>query len=281
MNVTTEREKSGELEPLRDLALCRGVLYGTFSLALLYPTSETLTELQSEKTRLATLQAALLLDASVPNGEPESADPADPDPPTGLATRVDDWIKTFAPLTLDLLQTAHGRLFAHTARGLVCPYETEHGQDGLFQQPRQLARIAGFYQAFGLTVRRAGRERADHASCELEFLKFLAYKEAYACESQNDAMLEETRKATRLFLKEHLGRFGRTFARTLTQHDADGFFGRLGETLFDFVTFECRRLAVQPGPSRLRLRSAEDEGIPMACGGGSELVQLEASDSEE
>lgn len=281
MNVTTKREPSGEIERLRDLALCRGTVYGTLSLALLYPTVETLTELQSRKTRVATLQAALLLDAGASGREPESADPADPDAPARLATRVDDWVRTFAPLTLDRLQTAHGHLFAHTARGLVCPYETEYGQDGHFQQPRQLARIAGFYQAFGLTVRRAGRERADHVSCELEFLKFLACKEAHACESQNDAMLAETRKATRLFLREHLGRFGRTFAHTLTRYAADGFFGRLGEALFDFVTFECRRLAVQPGPSRLRLRSAEDDGVPMACGGASELVQLESSDSEE
>ena len=166
------------------------------------------------------------------------------------------------------------KLFGHTARGTVCPYETEYGQEGLFEQPRQLATIMGYYQAFGLTTRTEERERADHAGCELEFLDFLCRKEAYAIESGDEAMRSETRKAQRLFLKDHLGRFGRAFARLLREQEPDGFFGGLGDLLFAFLTWEYGRFRIEPGAVVLPLRSAEDDAVPMACGGQQDLIQL-------
>ena len=260
---------------LRDEALCRSVLYGAISLAFHPPTLETLDELRSEKARLALPQAAALLGSGqrLGNWEPVASE-AD-ETSIDLAARMDDWMQTFQPLTLERLISAYGHLFGHTAKGLICPYEAEYGQEGLFQQPRHIARVAGFYQAFGLKTRDAERERADHISCELEFLDFLSRKEAFALERGEIETLEETKKAIRLFLRDHLARFGRAFSCLLREQDPEGFFGKLGDLLFDFVTFECWRLRIQPGPPVLRLRSAEPDNVPMACEGESDLVQLE------
>ena len=115
--------------------------------------------------------------------------------------------------SLPSLIAAYQRLFGHTARGAVSPYETEYGNESLFQQPQEMGDLAGFYRAFGLRLNVAERERLDHISCECEFMLFLALKEAYALEHADTAMGEETSKAVRLFLRDHLGRFGPTFAK--------------------------------------------------------------------
>jgi DMSO reductase family type II enzyme chaperone len=260
----------------RDDALCRSVLYGALSLALHYPTAETCDKLLSPDAAPALRQAASILSARRPHGS-APADGLQRDFSSDLVRRIDDWIATFQSLKRDRLLVTYGRLFGHTARSPVCPYETEYGQEALFQQPRQLAEIRGFYEAFGLTPHRQERERADHASCELEFLDFLSRKEGFAIESIDKAMLEETRKAIRLFLRDHLGRFGLAFARTLGEQDPGGFFGKLGDLLHEFVVLECRRLDLEPGPCVLHLRSAEEDKVPMACGEAPEpeLVQLE------
>ena len=268
-------EQLSLMKQRRDEALCRSVLYGALSLGFHPPSQESVEALCSEEARLALADAAsLLMDGASKASETlESAEPGEEN--ENLAARVNEWVLTFPSLTLEGWLLAHGRLFGHTARGIVCPYETEYGQDGLFEQPRQLATIMGFYRAFGLTTRDAERERADHVSCELEFLDFLCRKDAYALEAGDDTTQSETRKAQRLFLKDHLGRYGRAFARVLQEHDPDGFFGKLGDVLFDFLTLECRRLRVVPGASLVQLRSSEDDNVPMACGGQQDLVQLQ------
>ena len=207
--------------------------------------------------------------AKKPQAEPGAAEAVD------LAARMEEWLRTFETLTLDQWLSSHGQLFGHTARGVVCPYEAEYGQEGLFEQPRRLAKIMGFYSAFGLAPRENERERPDHLSCELEFLDFLSRKEALALELGDEPTRSETHKALRLFLKDHAGRVGPGFARALQEKEPQGFYGRLGDVLFDFLAMECRRVKVQAGPVLLRLRSAEDDNVPMACGGESELIQLQ------
>ncbi len=174
------------------------------------------------------------------------------------------------------------RLFGHTARGAVPPYGAEYGSDTLFQQPQRLADLAGFYAAFGMRVDPVEHERVDHVRCQLEFLAFLARKEAYEIEHQvapearqrtaEDDWRDEIRKAERLFLREHLGRFAPAFGERLRREDPDGFYGVLGGLLRGFVEAECRRLGAAAGPDNLVLRPNEDDGAPMLCGGGTESL---------
>jgi TorA maturation chaperone TorD len=102
-------------------------------------------------------------------------------------------------------------------------------------------------------------------SSECEFLLVLGRKEAYAIERDDPAMLEETRRATRLFLRDHLGRWAPAFGRKLAQADRDGFYGALGDLCHAFVTHECARLGVTAGPEFLRLRAPLPADAPMAC----------------
>ena len=259
LDAALEREQFDE-------AICRSVLYGILSLGLHVPDSASVERLRGTDTQQALLDAAEFLQPRYAVLAPESCAQTARDSEVALVTRLHELADYLPQLDPAALHASYGRLFGHTARGAVCPYEAEHGQDGLFQQPQLLADISGFYEAFGLAGSDSTRERPDHMSCELEFLEFLSRKEAWAIQACDSTTRAVTHEALRLFLKDHLGRFARAFGLMLARSDPQGFYGSLGDLLFDFVTLECVRLRVAHGPAVLRLRSAVDDDVPMQCG---------------
>ncbi len=247
-----------------DLALCRSVLYEALALGFLAPTVETISRLASSEGVEALADAAAVLDEAWS---------------TDLAQCIHRLTVSPIPPPLDTLELWFRKLFGHTARGLVPPYETEYGEDSLFLPLQEMSDLAGFCHAFGLGLRPSEHERIDHIACEGEFMLFLARKKAYALVTDNATMLEETRRATRLFLKDHLGGWAPAFGRRLAREDRGGFYGALGGLLTAFVTHECARVGVPAGPELLHLRSTSLGDAPMACGSGDELLQIESSAS--
>ncbi len=245
-----------------DEALARSVVYHAIALAL-RPAAEGATrDLVGPAGRVAVREAATLLDARGSSaGALRPAAERLGDRAGGAAERRD----------------AHARLFGHS-RGLVCPFETEYGAGDAFRQPQELADIAGTYLAFGLEPAPGADERVDHAACECEFMGFLARKEAFVLSSVGTSDepgevgegLATVRRAARGFLRDHVGRFGRTFASLLMKEDPDGFHGALGAVLFRFLTEECRRVGLPPGPPCLELRPPVPDDTPMACGRADE-----------
>ncbi len=247
-----------------DLALCRSILYEALALGFRPPTAETVERLVSPNSVNALADAVAVLDYAWD---------------THLASLIHRFTGSPLPPSLESHEVSHRRLFGHTARGGVPPYETEYGEDSLFQPPQEMSDLAGFYQAFGLALRPSEHERNDHISCECEFVLFLARKEAYALVQNDASMLEETRRATRLFLRHHLGRWAPAFGRRLARRDPGGFYGGLGELLVAFVAKECAQVGVPAGPELLRLRSTSLGDVPMACGPADELLQIDSSSS--
>jgi DMSO reductase family type II enzyme chaperone len=234
-----------------DLALCRSALWEALALGLGPPTEAVVARLATPAGARALAAAAAMLDADAP----------------GLASAAGALGRTRAPRLADL-RLAHGRLFGHTARGRVTPYETEYGEDSTWAPQREMSDLAAFFRAFGLVPRAGARERADHVACECEFMLVLARKEAHALETGDAAMGEATRRAARAFLRDHLGRWAPALGARLAREDPGGLHGALGHLLEAFVTAECRRLGVAPGPELLPLRSSEPDAVPMGCGGG-------------
>jgi TorA maturation chaperone TorD len=164
----------------------------------------------------------------------------------------------------------HDRIFGHSLRGLVCPYETEYGRLEVWQQAHELSQLAGFYGAFGLRI--GVKERLDHIACEVEFLELLSLKEAWARDRGDDEQADVTRTATRSFLRDHLGRFGPAFARSLVSAAPHDFHGRVGALLAALLEHECTRLGVPLGSPLLEVRAFVEDPVPMACGtGGAEV----------
>jgi TorA maturation chaperone TorD len=200
---------------------------------------------------------------------------ASPDAAEALAEAAVAFDRTLAPYALALavrdadrgrLADAHRRLFGHTARGEVPAYETEYGNEALFQQPQELSDLAGFAAAFGLALRAEVHERIDHVSCECELLALLAYKEAYALNSGDPAMCEVAARASALFLRDHLGRLAPTFARRVAAADSTGFYRAVAALLLAVVARDCRRLGVPLGAEGLGLRPDPTAvAAPMGC----------------
>lgn len=249
-----------------DLALCRATLYSALALGFRAPSEEAITRLVSEEENTAALvEAAVLLD---------------PEQKSYLVSLISGLCQA-GKVGMESLSLSYRSLFGHTARGNTPPYETEYGHEALFQQPQELSDIMGFYHAFGLALKDGRHERPDHISCECEFLSFLSLKEAYALEYNEPEMLAETCKAQKLFLRDHLGRFVPTFAKTVRQHDHGGFYSKLAELSLELVSIESLRFDVPLGAMNLSLRPADDDGVPMACGSGTECAVVPGACSSE
>jgi TorA maturation chaperone TorD len=238
-----------------DLHLCRAALYTALALGFRPPTPETIERLTEPVAADALADAAGVLDGKWGTSDLGDAAAALARPGVEVAQLAADY----------------RHLFGHTARGEVPAYETEYGDEALFQQPQELGDLAGFMQAFGLTLRPEAHERIDHVSCECEFLAFLACKHVYAVSHGDDAMLEATTRATRLFLRDHVARFAPAFARRLMRADPRGVYGALARLLLILVLTDCQRAGIAAGPEGLGLRP--DPAIcaaPMGCGMGAE-----------
>lgn len=259
---------AARLEAAIDVALARSVVYHAVALGLRMPAGAGPPRFGPADRAAIREAAALLSGSGLPAAEP-------------LLPAVERFCDRAASPGDRL--AAHARLFGHS-RGLVCPFETEYGAGGAFRQPQELADIAGTYLAFGLKPQEGGDERVDHAACECEFMDFLARKEAFRLgslrrgEDQDEARdgLATVQGAARGFLRDHVGRFGRAFASLLMKEDPDGFHGALGAVLFRFLTLECQRFEIPPGPPSLELRPPAADETPMACGRtDDELIQIQ------
>lgn len=243
------------------------LLYGSLARALFRPDANLVRLFRRSQARRGVLDACGLLE------DLQGLESPDWD---NLTVSCRAWADSFARLTLKSMRASYDRLFGHTVRGPVSPYETEYGNQALFQQPQQLASLQGLYRIFGLRVRPQEKERADHISCQLEFMEFLYHKYESAWNREDREMAEQTWWAGRVFLKEHLGRFGRAFSRQLQDHDPEGFYGKAGGLLFQLLTVDCRSRGLAPGPEVLRLVAPAEDRVPMACGSDPDLVPLES-----
>ncbi len=260
-----------------DLALARSVVYRAVATTFQRPSEATLETLASDDARRTIQDAAALLDSDLADTPP-------------LTPAVDQLARACEQAPLADLVDEHDRLFGHTARGVVCPFETEYGSSAPFQQPQTLADIAGFYRAFGLRTRSASYERVDHIGCQCDFVMFLALKEAYLMEAPvnedgsehtiDTETLEATRKATADFLRDHIGRFGRAFANALMTESPDRFHGCAARVLLRLLDIDCARLDVPVGPLTLELRSDAEDETPLGCGDGEQLIQIQTQTAQ-
>ena len=112
-----------------DAAVCRAAVYSALALGFRPPSPETVARLLSPEGTAILARSAALVDSR-----------------NTLASHI---LKMAGVASLPALIASYQGLFGHTARGAVSPYETEYGHASLFQQPQEMADLAGFYRAFG------------------------------------------------------------------------------------------------------------------------------------
>ncbi len=130
-----------------------------------------------------------------------------------------------------------------------CPaYESAYVSGDPQQQTQRMADIAGFYRAFGVDAT-AGGYRPDELSVELEFMAFLCQKEAYAEGHLGPPRARQARKAQRIFLEHHLGRWAGALGERLAASAPPGhFYHATGQALAWWLEEELALARVQPQP---------------------------------
>jgi len=161
---------------------------------------------------------------------------------SGPVARLGAILQSLAP---GELETAHiGTFTAVTSPD--CPtYESAFVCTDPGQQPVIMADVAGYYRAFGLELA-AGAMRPDDVSVELSFLGYLCRKEAYALEHLGAPRVKQARRIQRLFLREHLGRWGEALGDRLVDSSAHEFYRDLGVALREWVAAEAAFTGAEP-----------------------------------
>jgi TorA maturation chaperone TorD len=128
-----------------------------------------------------------------------------------------------------------------------CPaHEATYETNDVFRQAHLMADVAGFYRAHGVTVGGTERERPDHIAAELEYLGFLAHKQAYAIEHLGGDAQAECVRTQRRFLRDHLGRWAPSFGRRLALVADEPFLRAVGELIAWWVEADLDDLGVAP-----------------------------------
>jgi TorA maturation chaperone TorD len=215
MATMTARKRA---EPIEQ-TLQRAAVYDLLARALAYPDAATFASL----LETATVAGPLL--AGTPAGEV---------------------LRLLDSVTREELETSHVRVFTVSCSPDCPTFETAFLSNDPAQQTGRMADIAGFYRAFGVDPAVPGF-RPDDISVELEFMGYLCRKQVHATDHLGAPRVGQVRRAQRMFLEEHLGRWGAPLGRRIAYRaPAERFYFTVGEALADWLDAECERLGTGP-----------------------------------
>ncbi len=228
-------------------ALARSAVYDFLSLAFLYPREELL--------------AAMKALAKGLQWESEAAEAFESLRPVLSTLSPAEW------------ESQYAQVLGHTLSPECPPYEAEYGgghdEADIFRKVQKLADIAGFYRAWGLEISEQANERPDHIAIELEFMSYLACKEAYAYGvGLGEEKIELCRASQRRFLREHLGWWGPPFTRSLERRSSEAgsdFYEKLARLTRAWLAHELATLGVTPPTKEASLHVQKEEPVCDTC----------------
>ncbi|HWP31142.1 MAG TPA: molecular chaperone TorD family protein [Fimbriimonadales bacterium] len=165
--------------------------------------------------------------------------------PSTLSNAVKDALAPLLTLENENLESEYLRVFTHVCAADCNPCESSYVCKHLFQVSQNMANLSGFYRNFG--VEPTG-ERHDHVSVELEFLGYLAFREAREEAEGRASKAREVRRAQKLFLERHLGRWFLTFAFLVKRKAQEGVFYEFTELAEMLLDSEVKRLKASLAP---------------------------------
>jgi TorA maturation chaperone TorD len=169
----------------------------------------------------------------------------------------------------DHLGEEYQRVFGLLAPRECPPYETEyHPTDEAFYRAQQLADVAGFYQAFGLTPAREAPERPDYLPLELEFMALVLMKKRLARQDHGALGGEEVcAEVERQFFRDHLAWWLPSFTVGLQRRAGGGFYAAVAELLAALLPLERARFGVPAPRASLHLPVVTVEEEMAGCAG--------------
>jgi DMSO reductase family type II enzyme chaperone len=203
--VTAGEPETGAVDGALEAA-ARSHAYRLFADAFGYPQGELLARIRSGE--LADALAEALFAVSPPLGERLESGP----------------LREAGPG--DALAVEYTRLFDVGPGGPPCPL---HGGLWIGDRMKTMEEVLRFYRHFGLALADSPRELPDHLSIELEFLHYLAYREAEALAEGGDP--GPYRRAQHDFASRHAARFAPLLRARLERENAAPFYVALARGL--------------------------------------------------
>jgi DMSO reductase family type II enzyme chaperone len=184
----------------------RSRAYGLFAAAVDYPEGRLLEDIREGRLAEALSEALGAVDP-------------------GLLDEV-DWDALRDGGEQDELAIEYTRLFDVGVAGPPCSlYGGMYGGARM----KKMEEAVRFYNHFGLSLAEKPRELPDHLTTELEFLHYLAFREAEALQAEQDA--GAYRRAQRDFIERHPGQWIPKLRAKLEQEGALRFFQALARAL--------------------------------------------------
>ena len=184
----------------------RSRAYGLFATAVDYPEGRLLEDIRDGRLAEALSEALGAVD-------PELLDEV-------------DWDALRDGGEQDELAIEYTRLFDVGVAGPPCSlYGGTYGGARM----KKMEEAVRFYNHFGLSLSEKPRELPDHLTTELEFLHYLAFREAEALQAEQDA--GAYRRAQRDFIERHPGQWIPKLRAKLEQEGAMRFFVTLARSL--------------------------------------------------
>lgn len=163
------------------------------------------------------------------------------------------------------------RLFASN---LHCPqYEADYLARNSDSAVHFIARVVSMYSTFGVKPANDLGERPDHIAVELDFMNFLATKEAHAKERKQAGHARLCRRAQAKFFSDHLSLWGSAFARNLGEVTSLSFYHGIRDLLEAFLLAEAKYLKVEskaPSIEAEKSDASQDCGCNRCAGAASE-----------
>jgi TorA maturation chaperone TorD len=122
-----------------------------------------------------------------------------------------------------------------------CRLDEAEYDTSIFYRHQRIADIAGFYRAFGFEIAPDSHQRADFVGTELEFMRVLLLKQAYALENGWDEKALACRDAEGKFFREHLEWWIPSMCSALKGAGKCAFYTALGGFLESFIRSEASR----------------------------------------
>jgi TorA maturation chaperone TorD len=171
----------------------------------------------------------------------------------------------------DELAAAYDRAFGLVAARECPPYETEYCPNSEpFFRTQQMADVAGFYAAFGLTGSTTRRERPDMLIRELEFMAHLLLlkrlAEAGDLPDPTSERAVVAADAAGKFFRDHLSWWLPSFARGLAHRAGIGPYAALARVLAAFLPTERGRLGVKAPQAPVRPAEERTEAAGECAG---------------
>ena len=122
------------------------------------------------------------------------------------------------------LKAEYTRLFDHTERVPVAPWESVYlSKDHLLFQ-EQVLEVRNWYRTFGLEIVNLYKEPDDHIGLELAFLAHMANLAVQAIENRNQDEFDRILDAIRRFLTEHVFRWVPTWCALMLEYGKSDFY---------------------------------------------------------